>query len=247
MDAALGLAEDESREQQLSEAHEILRSADLPGLKTRDVLLVANAWGRVVLNLAAPESFGAPAPAIPMLMETMEGTPTDALWSPTTLERLGLPLASAPRQDDLLLVAGRPVVRGRSIVGFVLTGRWVNGGLLEEMGRAAGAQVVLHAPDGGWAGGRWPVAPPLGRVVQLQVGGATSRVLGIRLGEEGSRAPAGEAYVVRMLTAGEIGGLASGWLRWGLLVISLGVLAWLGWLTRRSGWYVRAAPGGSNA
>ena len=169
MDAALGLAEDESREHQLSEAHEILRSADLPGLKTRDALLVANAWGRVVLNLAAPEAFGAPAPAIPILMEAMEGTPTDALWSWATLERLGTPLVGAPEMDDLLLVSGRPVVRGRSIVGVVLTGRWVDTGLLEELGRAAGAEIVLHAPDGGWAGGRWPVAPPLGKVVQLQV------------------------------------------------------------------------------
>ena len=242
MDAALGLAEDESREHQLAEAHESLRSADLPGLKSRDALLVANAWGRVVLNLAAPGAFGAPAPAIPMLMETMEGTSTDALWSWATLDQLGFPLVSAPRTDDLLLVSGRPVVRGRSIVGFVLTGRWMDTGLLEEIGRSAGAQVVLHSPDDGWAGARWPEAPPLGRVVQLQVGGTTIRVLGIRLGEEGSRTPAGEAYVVRMLTAGEIGGLASVWLRWGLLVTSLAVLAWLGWLTRRSGWYLRAAP-----
>ncbi|HEY1905651.1 MAG TPA: serine/threonine-protein kinase [Myxococcaceae bacterium] len=242
MDAALGLAEDESREHQLAEAHESLRSADLPGLKSRDALLVANSWGRVVLNLAAPGAFGAPAPAIPMLMETMEGTSTDALWSWATLDKLGFPLVDGPRTDDLLLVSGRPVVRGRSIAGFVLTGRWVENGLLEELGRAAGAEVVLHSPDGGWAGARWLAAPPLGRVVQLQVGGTTIRVLGIRLGEEGSRTPAGEAYVVRMLTAGEIGGLASVWLRWGLLVTSLAVLAWLGWLTRRSGWYLRAAP-----
>ena len=245
MDAALGLAEDESREHQLSEAHEILRSADLPGLKTRDALLVGNAWGRVVLNLAAPEAFGAPAPAIPMLMDAMEGTPTDALWSSATLERLGIPLVSAMPVDDLLLVSGRPVVRGRSIVGFVLTGRWVDGGLLEELGRAAGAQVVLHAPDGGWAGAHWPRAPRLGEVTQLQVGGTTIRVLGIRLGGEGTRTPAGEAYLVRMLTAGEIGGLTSGWLRWGLLVTSLAVLAWLGWLTRRSGWYLRTPPAAS--
>ena len=247
MDAALGLAEDESREHQLSEAHEILRSADLPGLKTRDALLVGNAWGRVVLNLAAPDSFGAPAPAIPMLMEAMEGTPTDALWSRATLERLGLPLVSAPQLDDLLLVSGRPVVRGRSIVGFVLTGRWVGSGLLDELARAAGAQVVLHAPDGGWAGARWPATPPLGKVVQLQVGGTTIRVMGIRLGADGTRTPVGAAYVVRMLTPGEIGGLASGWLRWGLLVTSLAVLAWLGWLTRRSGWYLRAAPRASTS
>jgi hypothetical protein len=172
----------------------------------------------------------------------MEGTPTDALWSSATLERLGMPLVSEAQIDDLLLVSGRPVVRGRSIVGFVLTGRWVDRGLLDELGRAAGARIVLHAPDGGWAGAHWPKAPPLGEVVQLQVGGTTIRVLGIRLGSAESRSPAGEAYVVRVLTPGEIGGLASGWLRWGLLVSSLAVLAWLGWLTRRSGWYLRAPP-----
>ncbi len=242
MDAALGLAEDESREHQLGEAHEILRSADLPGLRTRDALLVANAWGRVVLNLAAPDSFGAPAPAVPMLMETMEGSHTDALWSWATLDRLGIPLVTGPRVEDLLLVSGRPVVRGRSIVGLVLTGRWVDGGLLDELGRAAGAQVVLRAPDGGWAGARWPVKPPLGRVMQMQVGGTTIRVLGIRLGGEGTRTPDGEAYVLRLLTPSEIGGLGSGWLRWGLLVTSLAVLAWLGWLTRRSGWRPRTPP-----
>ena len=240
MDAALGLVEDESREHQLAEAHEVLRSADLPGLKSRDALLVANAWGRVVLNLAAPQSFGAPAPALPMLMETMEGTPTDALWSSATLLQIGLPLVSAIRADDLLLVSGRPVVRGRSIVGLVLTGRWVDTGLLDELGRAAGAEVVLHAPDGGWAGTRWPAAPPLGRVVQLQVGGTTLRVLGLRLGAEGTRTPAGEAYVVRMLTPGETGGLGAAWLRWGLLAASVALLAWLGLVTRRSGWSLRS-------
>ena len=82
-------------------------------------------------------------------------------------------------------------------------------------------------------------------MTQLQVGGTTIRVLGIRLGGEGTRTPAGEAYLVRMLTAGEIGGLTSGWLRWGLLVTSLAVLAWLGWLTRRSGWYLRTPPAAS--
>ena len=240
MDAALGLAEDESRDQQLAEAHNALRSADLPGLKTRDVLLVANAWGRVVLNHAAPDAFGGPAPALPLLMETMEGTPSDALWSSTTLGRLGLPLVTEPREDDLLLVSGRPVIRGQSIVGMVLTGRWVDGGLLEELGRAAGAEIVLHSADGGWAGARWTETPPLGRVVELQRGGTTLRVLGIRLGGEGTRTPAGEAYVVRMLSAEETRGLGAAWLRWLLALASLGVLGWLGWLTRSSGWYGRA-------
>jgi predicted Ser/Thr protein kinase len=247
MDAALGLAEDESREDQLAKAHKTLLSADLPGMRNRDALLVANSWGRVVFNLAAPDAFGAPAPDIPMLIQTMEGTPTDALWSWATLETLELPLVTERHIDDLVLVSGRPVVRGRSIVGFVLTGRWVDDGLLDELGRAAGAQVVLRAPDGGWAGARWPMAPPVGKVVQLQIGGSTIRVLGIHLGAPGSRTPDGDAYVVRMLTAGEIGGLASAWLRWGLLVTSLAALAWLGWLIRRSGWYPRTAPGVSSS
>ena len=237
MDAALGLVEDARREHQLREAHEILRSADLPGLKTRDALLVANAWGRVILNLAAPEAFGAPAPALPLLMDTMEGRSTDALWSRATLDGLDLPLVSRMRSDDLLLVSGRPVVRGTSIVGMVLTGRWVDTGLLDELGRAAGAEIVLHAPDGGWAGDRWPWAPPLEEVVELQLGGRTLRILGQRLGAEGSRTPVVDAYVVRAIGPGETGGLGAAWLRWGLLAASVLALVWLGWLIGRSGWY----------
>jgi len=239
MDAALGLAEDASREHQLAEAHAILRSADLPGLKTRDALLVANAWGRVVLNHAEPDAFGAPVPALPMLTETMDGVPTDALWSAATLERVELPLVSPVRPDDLLFVSGRPIVRGSSIIGLLLTGRWVDSGLLEELGRAVGAKIVLQAPDGGWAGGQWRTAPPIGRVVQLQLGGTTLRVLGLQLGGEGTRAPAGKAYVVRILTPGETGGLGAAWLRWGLLVASVAVLGWLGLVTWRSGWSFR--------
>lgn len=242
LDAALGLAEDASREQQLAEAHRTLSSADLPGLRSRDALLVANAWGRVVLDLAAPAAFGAPVPALPLLMQAMEGIPTDALWSSATLTRLGLPLVTTSRPDDLLLVSARPVVRGSSIIGLVLTGRWVDSGLLDELGRAAGAKVVLHSPDGGWAGGRWSKAPPLGRVVQLQLAGTTLRVLGVRLGADGTRTPAGNAYVVRLLTPSETGGAGSPWVRWGLLVSSVAVVGWLGLLTRRSGWSLRASP-----
>jgi hypothetical protein len=185
MDAALGLAEDESREHQLSEAHEILRSADLPGLKTRDALLIANAWGRVVLNLAAPEAFGAPAPAIPMLMEAMEGTPPMPSGRGRHWSGSGCRWWARRRWTICCSSPGGPwcrtVHRGcgahRALGGH---------GLLDELGRAAGAEIVLHAPDGGWAGGRWPVAPPLRKVVQLQVGGTTIRVLGIHLGDEGA-------------------------------------------------------------
>lgn len=242
IDAALGLAEDASREHQLAEAHETLRSADLPGLKSRDALLLVNAWGRVVLDLAAPASSGAPVPALPMLTAAMEGTPTDALWSAATLTQLGVPLVSALRPDDLLLVSARPVARGLSIIGLVLTGRWVDTGLLDELGQAAGAKVVLHAPDGGWAGARWSTAPPVGRVVQLSIAGTTLRVLGVRLGAEGTRTPAGVAYVVRILTPGETGGAGAPWVRWGLLAASVAALGWLGLLTRRSGWSFRSSP-----
>jgi len=242
MDAALGLAEDASREHQLAEAHETLRSADLPGLKSRDALLVANAWGRVVLNLADPGGFGAPVPALPMLTQAMEGTPTEALWSAATLTRLGTPMVTALRPDDLLLVSARPVVRGMSIIGLVLTGRWVDSGLLDELGRAAGAKLVLHAPDGGWAGARWSRAPTIGRVVQLELAGTTLRVLGVQLGGEGTRTPPGVAYVVRTLTPGEIGGAGAPWVRWGLLAASVAALGWLGLLTRRSGWSSRSSP-----
>ena len=163
----------------------------------------------------------------------MEGIPTDALWSSATLTRLGLPLVTTSRPDDLLLVSARPVVRGSSIIGLVLTGRWVDTGLLDELGRAAGAKVVLHSPDGGWAGARWSKAPPLGRVVQLQLAGTTLRVLGVRLGADGTRTPAGNAYVVRLLTPGETGGAGSPWVRWGLLVSSVAVVGWLLYVTAR--------------
>ncbi|MGZ5959283.1 MAG: hypothetical protein ACXWLI_12770, partial [Myxococcaceae bacterium] len=97
-----------------------------------------------------------------------------------------------------------------------------------------------HAPDGGWAGARWSKAPPLGRAVQLQLAGTTLRVFGVRLGAEGTRTPAGDAYVVRLLTPGETGGAGSPWVRWGLLVSTVAVLGWLGLLTRRSGWSLRS-------
>ena len=236
MDAALGLAADDSREGQLSESHETLRSADLPGLRGRDVLLLANSWGRIVLNQAEPESFGAAAPALPILTEALQETPGDALWSAATLRTLALPLVHPLREDDLLFVSGRPVVRGQSVVGLVLTGAWVSEGLLTELGRAAGARVVLHAPDGGWAGARWDPPPPLGKVLRLDVGGESAEVFGIRLGAPGTRTPAGEAYLVHVVSADEATGLGSPRVRWTLLALCALTAAWLLWRVWRSGW-----------
>ena len=228
MDAALGLAENVS-EHQIAEAHEVMRSADLPGLKSRDALLLVNSWGSVVFNLADTGAYGFAAPAVPLLVGTMEGISADELWSQATLERIGVPLVAAARADDLLLVSARPVVRGTAVVGAMLTGSWLDRELLTELGRAVGARVALHAPDGGWAGARWPVVPPLGRVVHLRAQGRDLAVYGVALGTPGSRTPPGEAFVFRELAADAESGLASPLLRWALTLASLAAVAWLAW------------------
>jgi hypothetical protein len=233
MDAALGLAENSSRERQFAEAHEVMRSADLPGLKARDALLLVNAWGRVVFNLVDVETFGAAAPALPILVGTMDEVSADELWSAATLERLGFPLVSPVRKDDLLLVSARPVVRGSSVVGAMLTGTWLGRELLEDLSRAAGARLALHAPDGGWAGARWTTLPPLGRVTRLRSGDRELVVYGVRLGTPGSRTPTGEAFAYRELAVDAETGLTSPVVRWTLALTSLAALAWLAWLRWR--------------
>jgi hypothetical protein len=244
MDAALGLAEKDAREHQLAEAHEVLRSADLPGLRDRDALLLINAWGRILLNQAEPKAFGSPAPALPILVETMDQVSGDALWSAATLDRLDIRLAEPMRRGDLLFVSGRPVVRGRSVVGGILTGAWLGNGLLAELERSAGARIVLHAPDGGWAGANWSEAPPLGRMVRLDAEGRPLWVYGIALASSGGRVLAGEAYAVHALTPEETSGFGSARVRWGLLAASVAVLVWLVSLAWRSGWYPRRHPSG---
>jgi hypothetical protein len=233
MDAALGLAENASRENQFSDAHEVMRSADLPGLKARDALLLVNAWGRVVFNLAEPGAHGAAAPALPLLVGTMDEVAGDELWSSDTLRRIGIPLATPIRDDDLLLVSARPVVRGSSVVGAMLTGTWLGRGLLGELSRAAGAPVALHAPDGGWAGARWASLPPLDRVSRIQVDGREFVVYGVKLGSPGSYTPQGEAFVFRELAAGTDSGLTAPGIRWALALASAAALAWLAWLRWR--------------
>jgi len=236
MDAALGLADDESREGQLAASHESLRSADLPGLKGRDALLLANYRGRVILNQAEPGSFGTAAPALPILTDALEESPGDALWSAATLRTLPLTLVHPLREDDLLFVSSRPVVRGQSMLGLILTGAWVSEGLLAELGRAAGARVVLRAPDGGWAGAHWAAPPPLGKVLRLDVDGESAEVFGIRLGAPGTRTPAGDAYLVHVLSADEATGLGSSRVRWTLLALCALTATWLLWRVWRSGW-----------
>ncbi|HMK73451.1 MAG TPA: hypothetical protein VK454_08925, partial [Myxococcaceae bacterium] len=88
-------------------------------------------------------------------------------------------------------------------------------------------RVALHAPDGGWAGARWPVVPPVGKLVHLRAEGRELAVFGVELGTPGSRTPPGEAFVYRELAAES--GLASPVLRWTLTLASLAALAWLAW------------------
>jgi predicted Ser/Thr protein kinase len=230
MDAALGLAENASREQQFTEAYEVMRSADLPGLKSRDALLLVNAWGRIIFNLADVQAYGAVAPPLPLLVGTMDEVSADELWSAATLARIGIPLVKRIREHDLLLVSARPVVRGASVVGAMLSGRWLGRELLEELGRAAGAAVAFHAPDGGWAGVQLQPVPPLGRVVYLRAEGRDLVVYGVALGNPGSLTPAGEAFAYRETAADADGRLNSPLLRWALALASAVALGWLGWL-----------------
>jgi predicted Ser/Thr protein kinase len=232
MDAALGLAE--NNEEQFAEAHAVMRSADLPGLKERDALLLVNAWGRVILNLADLEAFGAAAPGLPILIRTMDEVATDELWSDATLDHVGIPLVKPVRHDDLLLVSARPVgVRGTPVVGAMLTGSWVGRDLLEELKRVLGADIALHAPDGGWAGAHWPIVPPLGQLARMRFDGRDFVVFGVLLGAPGSRTPAGEGFAYRELALDADSGFASAWVRWMLAAASLAALAWLAWLRWR--------------
>lgn len=230
MDAALGLAENPSNEKQFAEAHAVMRSADLPGLKDRDALLLVNAWGRVVLNLADVQAYGAASPALPMLVSSMDEVSTDELWSAATLNQIDIPLVKPVRADDLLLVSARPVVRGASVVGAILSGSWVGRELLDELSHTAGAQIALHAPDGGWAGVHWTSVPPLGRLIRMRFDGRDYVVYGVKLGAPGSRTPAGEGFAYRELALNADSGFAAAWLRWALAAASLLALAWLAWL-----------------
>ena len=235
MDAALGLAENASKEKQFAEAHEVMRSADLPGLKERDALLLVNSWGRVIFNLADADAFGAASPALPMLVSTMDEVSTDELWSAATLDKIEIPLVKPVRRDDLLLVSARPVVRGASVVGAILSGSWVGRELLDELGRATGARISLHAPDGGWAGANWATVPPLGRLTRMRFDGRDYVIYGVQLGAPGSRTPAGEGFAFRELAPDAESGMSSAWVRWALAAASLAALAWLAWLRWRYG------------
>lgn len=229
LDAALGLAPKDDSELELSDAHETLRSADLPGLKSEDALLVVNAWGRVLFNSGEPKRFGQAAPPVPLLVRTMEGTTGDALWSKRTLDALGMPLVREARADDLLWVTARPVVRGQSAVGAVLIGSWMRSTVLPQLEQTVGQQLVLVAPDGGWAsrGCPPPELPADGMVRQVRCEGITYAAAGRALPGLEDRIPPGTLYVLHPLDRNGAFGVLTAQVRWAAMLLAIAALAFL--------------------
>jgi hypothetical protein len=166
LDSALGLAPKSSDARQLSEAHEVLRSADLPGLESEAVLLLVNAWGTVIYDRASPARFGDPAPQLPILLRALNGEGASGLWAADSLRRLTPPLVDAGERG-LLLVSARPVFRGQTLVGAVLAGSRLEPSLRAEWDRALGAHLELGTADAP------PAAGPARTVALTALGGGS--------------------------------------------------------------------------
>jgi predicted Ser/Thr protein kinase len=147
IDSALGLGQD-SVEQGLTFAHEVMTSADLPYLKSEDVLLLVDALGRVVYNRADESHFGQKTTSIEPLERALSGEPNEALWSPSEVRALGLPFSSAVADRDLLLVFARPITRGEKPLGAALLGQWVRASFLPRLEQTVGYRVVLRSRGG---------------------------------------------------------------------------------------------------
>lgn len=145
-DAILGLSQ-EPEEEGLPSAHEVIKSADLPKLKSEDALIIVDAVGRVVYNQADEAHYGKKLERAELIDRALSGEAVEALWSQEHLRAFGVPLASAA-SDDLLLVLTRPITRGRNVLGAVLVGKWVRREFLPNLEEMVGDRVVLRAPDG---------------------------------------------------------------------------------------------------
>jgi len=145
-DAIMGLSPDSAEQGQL-EAHEMIKSADLPRLKSEDALIIVDALGRVVYNQGDEAHYGKKLERAELIDRALSGEAVEALWSPAQLRAFGVPLASVT-SDDLLLVLTRPITRGRNVLGAALVGRWVSRTLLPNLEQMVGDRVVLRASDG---------------------------------------------------------------------------------------------------
>jgi anti-sigma factor RsiW len=144
-DAILGLGPEP--EDGLELAHEVIKSADLPKLKSEDALIIVDAVGRLVYNHADESSYGQTLQRLELIDSALSSQPIELLWSPAQVRAFGIPLADQS-DDDLLLVLSRPISRGRNVLGAVLVGRWVKNGFLPNLEQVVGDRVVLRAPDG---------------------------------------------------------------------------------------------------
>ena len=131
-------------------AHEVIRSADLPVLKSQDALIIVDAAGRVVYNHVDETHFGEELEGSELVRDALSSQPVEALWSPSQVESFAVPLASVA-SGDLLLLLARPISRGRNLLGAVLVGRWVKPSFLPNLEKVVGDRVVLRAPDGALA------------------------------------------------------------------------------------------------
>jgi len=146
-DASLGLAP-ESREDELKFVHELIRSADLPFLKSADALLLVDASSRVLFNRAAETQWGKRIYGVHGLEVALAGQSVEELWSADQVRKFPVPLSSQAPGTDLLLIFVRPVVRGREPLGAALWGQWIKASFIPELEQSVGDRVVLRAPDG---------------------------------------------------------------------------------------------------
>lgn len=227
MDRALGLTERDEGEQDLLEAHELLRSADLGSLKSGDVLLLLNALGRVVYNAADEEHFGMASPAVPLLMNAMAGLEGEALLSADSLLQFGMPLVRESSPRDLLLLFARPLFRGNTRVGAVLTGRFVGRELLPALGQALGAELTLRGADGAEAGAALPAGGGALEegILEVVFRGRTTVISTARLARLGAHLPDGFAYAFHTVRfPPPLMTFASAPVRWLLGALALAVL-----------------------
>jgi class 3 adenylate cyclase len=181
-DAALGLGDDASDEEGLQDAHDLIASADMR-LKRNEVLVFANAQGKLVFTAADEEAFGMGLRGIRVIDEALAGRPATDLWSDAEAKRFPAKFAPPDAHDDLFLVLARRIERGNKVLGALVAGFRVKDRLLPDLERLARARVALVARDGSLA-----ATQP----------GADLMVKGVKPGERPTSLPmAGRNYLVQ--------------------------------------------------
>jgi len=142
----------ERPEQGIAFAHDLIKSADLPLLKSEDVLLLVDARGRAVYNHADELSYGQELANVETINRALSGEAVDALWSPSQVRGFPAPLLGSDPRENLLLVFARPVGRGSKRLGAALMGRWVGTSFVSHLEQVVGDHVVLRSLGGSQIG-----------------------------------------------------------------------------------------------